>query len=71
MPRALAVRRRVKQEPEDSKLLRALVLAITLNLLANYYHNKRMGPPPITIMNTQGVPAGNPTPTTSPTSPQP
>ncbi|HEV8378108.1 MAG TPA: preprotein translocase subunit SecG [Tepidisphaeraceae bacterium] len=52
-----------------------LVLAITLNLLANYYHNQRMGPPPVTIVNTPGSPGGNvPTstpPTTSPTSPNP
>ena len=49
-----------------------LVLAITLNLLANYYHNKRMGGPAVTVVNPQGTPTGssapldtNP-PTTSP-----
>src|SRR5688572_17990347 len=56
-----------------------LVLAITLNLLANHYHNKRMGPATTAQMtNPQGTPTGNtapplPTtnPTTTPASPQP
>ena len=38
-----------------------LVLAITLNLLANTYHNKRMGITTATIQNTPGAPANNPT----------
>ncbi|HEV8291504.1 MAG TPA: preprotein translocase subunit SecG [Tepidisphaeraceae bacterium] len=52
-----------------------LILAITLNLLANYYHNKRMGVTTSTLTNTQGIPTGNTAPvlppTTSPTTPQP
>ena len=53
-----------------------LVLAITLNLLANHYHQKRMGPAPTAQMtNPQGVPAGDtapPLPTTLPaTQPNP
>jgi len=52
-----------------------LVLAITLNLLANNYHNKRMGLVTPMITNTQGVPTGNTAPvlppTTVPTTPQP
>jgi len=56
-----------------------LILAITLNLLANYYHNKRMGPAPtLTVVNPQRLPTGdtvpplpiNPPPT-SPSTPQP
>src|SRR6267143_4129739 len=39
-----------------------LILAITLNLLANYYHNKRMGPAPVTIVNPN--PGGPSTPVT-------
>jgi preprotein translocase subunit SecG len=35
-----------------------LILAITLNLLANYYHTKRLGPAS-TVVNSQGTPAGN------------
>ena len=31
-----------------------LVLAITLNLLANHYHNQRMGVAPVTIINPSG-----------------
>jgi len=46
-----------------------LILAITLNLLANYYHNNRMGTPSVTIGNSQGAPTGNTAPldTTPPT----
>ena len=43
-----------------------LVLAITLNLLANYYHNQRTNPAS-TATNTQTIPiGGNTTPTTQP-----
>src|SRR3954462_11753940 len=42
-----------------------LVLAITLNLLANYYHNQRVKPPTAAGIPTQSPPAGNPS--TSPT----
>src|SRR5436190_4917133 len=42
-----------------------LVLAITLNLLANYYHNQRVKPPTAAGIPTQSTPAGNPS--TSPT----
>src|SRR5437868_10920448 len=38
-----------------------LVLAITLNLLANNYHNKRMGVG-ITAIAAAGAPSGNPAP---------
>ena len=38
-----------------------LVLAITLNLVANSYHNKRSGIPTATL-TTPGAPAGNPAP---------
>jgi len=38
-----------------------LVLAITLNLLANNYHNKRMGVG-ITAIAPAGAPSGNPAP---------
>ncbi|HEV8379635.1 MAG TPA: preprotein translocase subunit SecG [Tepidisphaeraceae bacterium] len=51
-----------------------LVLAITLNLLANYYHNKRMGIAPTALTTPAGTPTGNSTPalpTTFPTTPQP
>src|ERR1041384_5844364 len=39
-----------------------LVLAITLNLLANYYHGKRMGGPAVTVVNPQGTPTGSSAP---------
>src|SRR5205809_5470938 len=42
-----------------------LILAITLNLLANYYHNQRVKPPTAAGIPTQSTPAGNPS--TSPT----
>jgi len=43
-----------------------LVLAITLNLLANYYHNQRIKPTSQIIIPA-GAPVGNSNPTTSPT----
>src|SRR3954465_3596585 len=42
-----------------------LVLGITLNLLANYYHSQRVRPPTAAGIPTQSLPAGNPS--TSPT----
>src|SRR3954464_8945050 len=39
-----------------------LVLAITLNLLANNYHNKRMGISPTAMKASTGAPSGNPAP---------
>src|SRR3954464_3073186 len=37
-----------------------LILAITLNLLANYYHNKRMNPAAATtVINSQSTQGGN------------
>src|SRR4051812_4181712 len=44
-----------------------LVLAITLNLLANYYHNQRIKPTSSTIVIPSGGSGGNSNPTTSPT----
>jgi len=41
-----------------------LVLAITLNLLANSYHNQRTNPT-ASMTNTQSIPVGNTTPPTS------
>src|SRR5689334_25297691 len=42
-----------------------LVLAITLNLLANYYHNQRMNPTAATtVLTPQGTPSGNLPPST-------
>ena len=46
-----------------------LVLAITLNLLADYYHKQRTGATSTTISVPSGAPTGNTTPTTSPTTP--
>src|ERR1051325_6823294 len=44
-----------------------LILAITLNLVANYYHNQRMNPTAATtVLNPQGTPAGNAPPSTQP-----
>ena len=44
-----------------------LVLAITLNLLANHYHNQRMGSAPVTIVNPNPGPSTPATPpSTSP-----
>ena len=37
-----------------------LVLAITLNLLANHYHNKRMGIAPTAMTTSSGGPTGGP-----------
>ena len=39
-----------------------LILAITLNLVANSYHNKRSGIPAATITGPSGAPAGQPAP---------
>ena len=43
-----------------------LILAITLNLVANYYHNKRSGIPTATITGPSGAPTGQSTGTTVP-----
>ena len=44
-----------------------LILAITLNLLANYYHNQRTSPATAgTLVTTPTTPTGNTTPTTQP-----
>ena len=39
-----------------------LVLAITLNLVANTYHNRRMGITTATMTTPSGAPAGQPAP---------
>jgi len=44
-----------------------LVLAITLNLLANYYHNQRMGLAPTAITSIPGSSTPATPPSTSPT----
>src|SRR6266513_2403974 len=48
-----------------------LLLAITLNLLANHYHNQRMGNTSPAISSLPGSPSGSstPSPTTSPALP--
>src|SRR5213595_2801844 len=44
-----------------------LILAITLNLLANYYHTQRTSPATAgTLVTTPTTPTGNTTPTTQP-----
>ena len=44
-----------------------LILAITLNLLANTYHNKRTGVTTTLITNPQGTPTGDTAPLLPPT----